>query len=120
MLHFAAEVALMRCPSCHCHVAFDKGLFRGMRCKECSSTLWVSQTYIRVLMLLSLLAAQGLLWVVDVRKLFYPTLGVPFGLSFTLARVSRGLFHFDGVGANRAAHGGTHPSAPRLVSGYYS
>ena len=41
-------------------------------------------------------------------------------LSFTLARVSGGLFHFDGVGANRAAHGGTHPGTPRLGSGYYS
>jgi hypothetical protein len=75
---------MIRCPSCHCHVAFDKSLFRAMRCKECSSTLWVSQTYIRVLMLLSFLAAQGLLWVVDVRKLFYPTLGVPFGFLASL------------------------------------
>lgn len=75
---------MMQCPSCHSHVAFDKGLFRGARCQECNSTVWVSQTYIRVLMLLSFLAAQGLLWVVNVRKLFYPTLGVPFGFLASL------------------------------------
>jgi hypothetical protein len=46
--------------------------------------MWVSQTYSRVLMLLSFLAALGLLWVVNVRKFFYPTLGVPFGFLASL------------------------------------
>jgi hypothetical protein len=50
---------MMQCPSCHCHVAFDKSIFRGARCKECNSTMWVSQTYSRVLMLLSFLLALG-------------------------------------------------------------
>jgi len=69
----------MQCPNCRCQVEFDKGLFRGGRCKKCNSTLFVSVTYIRGLMLLSFVAAEALLWVANVRKLFYPRLGVPFG-----------------------------------------
>lgn len=69
---------------CRCHVEFDKRLFRGARCKECNSPLLVSETYIRVLMLLSFLAAEALLWITNTRKLFYPTLGVPFGFLASL------------------------------------
>ena len=75
---------MMRCPNCHCGVPFEKALFRGMRCKACDSTLLVSQTYIRVLVLLGILAAEALLWVTNVRKLFYPSLGVPFGFLVSL------------------------------------
>lgn len=39
----------MQCPDCHCQVEFDKNLFRGERCEECNSTLFVSVTYIRAL-----------------------------------------------------------------------
>ncbi|MGA7558179.1 MAG: hypothetical protein WBW01_10260 [Terriglobales bacterium] len=46
--------------------------------------MWVSLTYSRVLIFLSFLAAQGLLWVLKVRELFYPTLGVPFGFLASL------------------------------------
>ena len=70
---------MMWCPNCHCQVTFEKSLFRGTRCTQCASTLFVSATYIRALMLLSLLAAEALLWIANIRKLFYPTLGVPFG-----------------------------------------
>jgi len=69
----------MQCPNCHCQVGSDKNLFRGGRCKKCNSTLFVSVTYIRALMLLSFVAAEALLWVANIRKLFYPRLGVPFG-----------------------------------------
>lgn len=75
---------MMRCPNCHCQVAFEKNLFRGTRCKRCASTLFVSTTYSRALGLLSLLAAEALLWIVNIRKLFYPSLGVPFGFLASL------------------------------------
>jgi hypothetical protein len=74
----------MRCPNCHCQVAFERGLFRGTRCKACNSTLLVSQTYTRVLVLLGILAAEVLLWITNARKLFYPSLGVPFGFLASL------------------------------------
>ena len=48
----------------------------------------VSATYARVLMLLSFLAAEILLWITNIRQLFYPTLGVPFGF---LVSVSLGF-----------------------------
>jgi len=78
----------MRCPNCNCQGTFEKGLFRGTRCKECGSTMLASLTYLRVLILLSFLAAEILLWMANIRKLFYPTLGVPFGF---LASVSLGF-----------------------------
>ncbi|MFI5114529.1 MAG: hypothetical protein ACHP7J_05230 [Terriglobales bacterium] len=65
-------------------MAFEKNLFRGTRCRRCASTLFVSATYIRALMLLSFLAAEALLWIVNIRKLFYPSLGVPFGFLASL------------------------------------
>lgn len=70
----------MRCPNCRGVVPFQKGLFRGMPCEHCNSTLLVSQTYSRVLVLLALLLAEELLWLANVRTLFYPTLGIPFGV----------------------------------------
>jgi len=69
----------MRCPSCQSEVAFQKELFRGMACKQCGSTLLVSVTYTRVLIVVALLSTEALLWVGHVRNLFYPSLGVPFG-----------------------------------------
>jgi hypothetical protein len=76
---------MLRCPNCRCGVAFEKVLFRRMRCKTCDSTLLVSQTYIRALVLLGI-AAEALLWATSVRKLFYSTLGVPFGFLPSLWR----------------------------------
>ena len=75
---------MMRCPNCHAPVEFDKGLFRGTRCKGCTSILLVSQTYSRALVFLGILAAEALLWVMNIRKLFYPILGVPFGFLASL------------------------------------
>jgi hypothetical protein len=48
----------------------------------------VSDNYGSVLMLLSFLAAQILLWMLNIRQLFYPTLGEVFGF---LVSVSLGL-----------------------------
>ena len=79
---------MLHCPDCNSQVPFDKSLFRGRSCKECGSTMVISLNYTRVLGLLSFLMAQVLLWIVDVRQLFYPTLGVIFGF---LASVSLGL-----------------------------
>ena len=45
----------------------------------CDSILLVSATYGRVLVALAIIAAEALLWVSSVRKLFYPTLGIEFG-----------------------------------------
>jgi hypothetical protein len=70
---------MTHCPSCRCLVAFDKSLFHGARCEECTSTLFVSATYIRALLLLSFAAAEALLCMVNIRKIFFPSLGVPFG-----------------------------------------
>jgi hypothetical protein len=78
----------MRCPNCHGLVVFNKGFFRGTRCSGCDSVLLVSQRYSRTLVLLSILAAEAVLWITGVRKLFYPSLGVPFGF---LASVALGL-----------------------------
>ena len=69
----------MRCPNCQRQVPFEKGLFRGTRCKGCNVTLLVSQVYSRVLALFAIFAAEALLWVSNARKLFYPSLGVEFG-----------------------------------------
>jgi hypothetical protein len=77
----------MHCPNCNSQVAFEVGLFGGVRCKECGTAMVVSLSYIRVLMLLSFLVAEILLWVGNARKFFYPTLGVVFGF---LASVSLG------------------------------
>ncbi len=74
----------MRCPNCHRQVPFEKGLFRGTRCKGCDLTLRVSQTYSRVLLLIALFVAEALLWVSNARKLFYPSLGVEFGVLASL------------------------------------
>jgi hypothetical protein len=46
--------------------------------------LLVSEAYSRVLGLLSLVAAEALLWIVNIRKLLYPSLGVPFGFLASL------------------------------------
>jgi len=46
--------------------------------------LLVSQTYSRVLVILSLLIAWALLWLLNVRSLLYPSLGVPFGFLASL------------------------------------
>jgi hypothetical protein len=70
---------MMPCPNCRGVVPFQKQLFRGMPCKHCNSTLLVSETYSRALVVLALLLAQALLWVSNVRTLLYPTLGIPFG-----------------------------------------
>ena len=73
----------MRCPNCSCEVAFAKDLFRGRHCKACGATMLVSATYIRVLIVLSFLVAEILLWVANIRFLFYPTLGIVFGFLAT-------------------------------------
>jgi DNA-directed RNA polymerase subunit RPC12/RpoP len=69
----------MLCPNCKSEVAFDKHLFRGMACEQCGSTLFVSVTYTRMLVVIALLSTEASLWVGQARKLFYPALGVPFG-----------------------------------------
>jgi hypothetical protein len=84
---------VLHCPNCNSQVPFDKSLFGGRHCKKCGSTMVISLAYVRVLMLLSFLAAEILLWIANIRQLFYPTLGVIFGflasiwLGFPLAYV---------------------------------
>ncbi len=69
----------MRCPSCNSEIPFEMDVFRKKRCKRCGARLLVSATYQRVLVLLSLSAAEFLLWVANIRALFYPSYGVVFG-----------------------------------------
>jgi ribosomal protein S27E len=75
---------MMQCPNCQSQVTFRKELFREALCKECGSTLLVSATYGRVLVALAIIAAEALLWVGSVRKLFYPALGVEVGFFASL------------------------------------
>jgi len=75
---------MMQCPSCQSQVTFRKELFRGAHCKACGSMLFVSATYSRVLVAFAIIAAEGLLWVGSIRKLFYPALGVEFGFFASL------------------------------------
>ena len=75
---------MLRCPNCDSRVRFDKGLFRGSYCKGCGAAMVISLTYVRVLMLLSFLAAEILLWIGNIRQCFYPTLGVIFAAWFKI------------------------------------
>ncbi len=75
---------MMCCPNCHRRVPFQKSLFRGTHCEGCNSTLLVSERYSRALWLLSFLAAEALVWIANIRMLFYPRLGVPFGFLASL------------------------------------
>ncbi len=75
---------MMRCPNCQQPVAFRKEIFKSVRCGTCNTMLLVSQTYLRMLGLLSFLIAWALLWVLNVRSMFYPFLGVLFGFLASL------------------------------------
>ena len=74
----------MQCPSCESHVMFRKELFQGAHCKECGSMLFVPATYSRILVVVAIIAAEALLWVGNIRTLFYPALGVEFGFFASL------------------------------------
>ena len=74
----------MQCPNCKCQVTFRRELFRGARCKDCGSMLFVPATYSRALVSLAIITAEALLWVGSVRRLFYPALGVEFGFLASL------------------------------------
>jgi|HubBroStandDraft_6_1064221.scaffolds.fasta_scaffold520804_1 hypothetical protein len=76
---------VLHCPNCNSQVPFEKGLFAGRHCKKCGVTMVISLFYGRVLMLLSFLAAEVLLWLVNIRQLFYPTLGVIFGFLVSIS-----------------------------------
>src|SRR5271166_6589570 len=74
----------LRCPNCRQSFAFDKSIFRSYRCRNCDAKLLVSQTYSRMLVLISLVISLTAMWLLNVRKLFYPSLGVPFGFLASL------------------------------------
>ena len=103
---------MLHCPNCNSQVPFDKSLFGGRHCKKCGSTIVISLTYIRVLMLLSILAAEVLLWILNIRQLFYPTLGVIFGF---LASIWLG-YPLAFVILTVLARTAPHVVAPKLVS----
>ncbi len=73
------DVPKMRCPSCNLEIPVEEDGFRKKRCKRCGAKLLISATYVRVLWLLSFIAAEVLLWVGNMRAVFYPSLGVVIG-----------------------------------------
>jgi len=75
---------MMHCPNCKLELPSAVNIFRGTRCRRCNAVLLVSATYGRILLLLSLTSAWALLWFTDVRRVFYPVLGVEFGFIASL------------------------------------
>jgi len=75
---------MMRCPSCQHPIVSDSIFRRSMHCPACNAKLMVSETYSRILVLISLFIAWGLLWVLNVRSFFYALLCVPLGFSASL------------------------------------
>jgi hypothetical protein len=73
----------MRCPSCHRKFHSSWACFAGYAAEGAIRSC-LSQRSTPAQVLLSLLAAWGLLWVTNIRKLFYPSLGVEFGFLASL------------------------------------
>jgi len=76
----------MRCPKCNLLIGFDREAFRrDFTCKQCGVKLVVSQTYSRMLVLLSLVFGFGLPWVAQFQKFLIPALGPLVGFIAILA-----------------------------------
>lgn len=77
---------MMRCPQCNFRMSFDKEVFgRDFRCEQCGAKLLVSETYTRVLGIISIVLGFGLPWVVHVPKLLISALGPLAGFVAVLA-----------------------------------
>lgn len=84
----------MTCPQCNLEIAFDKEVFgNDFHCPRCGVRLLVSETYGRMLMVISIAIGFSLPWVAQLHKLLIPALGPLTGfiavlaLSFPLAFV---------------------------------
>ena len=77
---------MMRCPECGLRMAFDKRVFRqGFLCEQCGAKLLVSETYSRMLVVISIVLGFGLPWVVHLAKLLILVLGPLAGFIAVLA-----------------------------------
>jgi len=67
-------------------MAFDKGVFcDDFHCPRCGAALFVSETYGRMLMVISLVLGFSLLWVLHLERWLIPALGGLAGFTAVLA-----------------------------------
>lgn len=77
---------LMTCPQCNLEMAFAKEVFSNrFHCPRCGADLFVSETYGRLLMVISILIGFSLPWVAGLHKLLIPALGPLTGFIALLA-----------------------------------
>ena len=77
---------MVRCPKCGLRSAFDNRVFRkGFLCEQCAAKLLVSETYTRILVVISIVLGFGLPWVVHLAKLLILVLGPLAGFIAALA-----------------------------------
>jgi len=121
-------------------MAFDKEVFgNDFHCKRCGARLLVSETYGRMLMVISIVLGFGLPWVVHLPKLLIPALGplagfiavlalgfpLAFAILFLLVRVLPRLMpprlvlrHNDAITAlNLTAEQGEHSGSREAAKG---
>jgi predicted RNA-binding Zn-ribbon protein involved in translation (DUF1610 family) len=76
----------MRCPRCNLEIAFAKEVFgNDFHCPRCGARLLVSETYGRMLMVISIVLGFGLPWITQLHKLLIPALGPLAGFIAVLA-----------------------------------
>jgi hypothetical protein len=76
----------MTCPQCNLEIGFDKEVFgNDFHCPRCGARLLVSETYGRMLMVLSIVLGFGLPWITQLHKLLIPALGPLAGFIAVLA-----------------------------------
>ncbi len=76
----------MTCPQCNLEMAFAKEVFSNhFHCPRCGTKLFVSETYGRLLMVISIVIGFSLPWVTRLHKLLIPALGPLTGFVAVLA-----------------------------------
>ena len=76
----------MRCPQCNLEMPFVKEVFSNhFHCPRCGAKLFVSETYGRLLMVISIVVGFSLPWVARLHKLLIPALGPLTGFIAVLA-----------------------------------
>ena len=72
----------MRCPNCNWKMSFDTRVFRGsFTCRKCATRLFVSETYTRLLVGVSLVLGLGLPWATRLSGRVIDALGPLEGLT---------------------------------------
>jgi hypothetical protein len=76
----------VRCPKCGFRMTFDRQVFHtGFLCEQCGAKLLISETYSRMLVVISIVLGFGLLWVAHLLKLLISALGPLAGFVTALA-----------------------------------